>query len=115
MIEDVFAELRGQFHENTRARISEIRVLVARLRSDQDDRDAITLIHRHFHGLAGLGGTYGHSAISAAGDQGEDLCLAGSFSPPVLDRFDELLGVIERDLDSAGEPPTSGPAEPERF
>ena len=70
-VDELLAELRERFRETAASRLEEMRALIARLQIHRDDRDALDRLSRHFHGMAGLGATYGYPAISELGDAGE--------------------------------------------
>jgi len=50
-------ELREHFRESARPRIAEMETLIAALQRDARDVRALEKLARHFHALAGLGGT----------------------------------------------------------
>lgn len=76
MNEELMAELAQQFCANTLERLDKMRTLLARLDGDRANRATLTELHRHFHGLAGLGGTYGFPLISEIGADAEEACEA---------------------------------------
>lgn len=76
MNDELMAELAQQFRANTLERLDKMRTLLARLDGDRANRATLTELHRHFHGLAGLGGTYGFPLISEIGADAEEACDA---------------------------------------
>ncbi|MGK2859219.1 MAG: Hpt domain-containing protein [Thermoanaerobaculia bacterium] len=76
MNEELMAELAQQFRASTLDRLDKMRTLLARLDGDRSSRTTLTELHRHFHGLAGLGGTYGFPLISEIGADAEEACDA---------------------------------------
>jgi chemotaxis protein histidine kinase CheA len=95
--DELLAELTEQFRANTRERLDAMRTLLARLESDRGNRESMTLIHRHFHGLAGLGGTYGFPLISEIAADAEEACesLAAPETPD-----DDFLSMLARTIDA---------------
>lgn len=79
-IADAFDELRGLFRETTRARLEEMTRCVDALETDPADRDALRKLARHFHGLAGLGTTYGYARISELGELAEMQISTGTMA-----------------------------------
>jgi chemotaxis protein histidine kinase CheA len=59
-----FEEMRRRFAERTTVRLNEISSLLEALAAGE--RDLLEQLYRHFHALAGLGGTYGFDAVSEA-------------------------------------------------
>ena len=88
--EDILRALRDEFRQNTRERLTEMHALLERLRTSPDS-ETLRDVERHFHGLAGLGGTYGYATITSLSQEGESMC--GSTAPPELD-FDRLSGIL---------------------
>jgi len=74
MNEDLLAELAQQFRANTLERLDTMRTLLARLDGDRSSPSTLTELHRHFHGLAGLGGTYGFPLVSEVAADAEEAC-----------------------------------------
>jgi hypothetical protein len=76
-------ELREYFLTGARSRVDEMRDLLARLTGDTHDAAAFELLGKHFHWMAGLGGTYGFARISKLGDEAEAAIIpmrrAGAF------------------------------------
>ena len=99
--EEILATLREEFRVNTRQRLDEM----ARLADEVAGGNASSCIdlRRHFHGLAGLGGTYGYNTVSEIGRAGEKLCQAledkdeGVTLDTVRDLVVRLREAIERD------------------
>jgi chemotaxis protein histidine kinase CheA len=74
MNDELMAELTEQFRVNTIERLDAMRALVARFETDRGNQETLTAIHRHFHGLAGLGGTYGFPLVSEIAADVETAC-----------------------------------------
>jgi len=93
--EDILRALREEFRENTRTRLVEMSGLIETLSSDPD-ADQLHSLERHFHGLAGLGGTYGYASVTAISREGEDACAHGASSPEAVDfaRLADILAII---------------------
>ena len=65
------AELRAYFVVSASKRLEQMGQLVARLDENAGDAEAMHELTRHFHAMAGMGGTYGFPRISQLGDEGE--------------------------------------------
>jgi diguanylate cyclase (GGDEF)-like protein len=65
--------LSGRFRETARIRLDEMTSLLARLDADPLDAESVRKLATHFHGLAGMGGTYGFPRVSVLGDEAEAL------------------------------------------
>ena len=103
MNEDLLSELAEQFRTHTLERLDTMRTLLARLEADRDNREILTAIHRHFHGLAGLGGTYGFPLISELGADAEETCESIGPAGVPDDAFVAMLGqTIERIAEETG-------------
>lgn len=76
MNEELMAELAEQFRASTIERLEAMRTLVAHYEVDRGNRTTLTALHRHFHGLAGLGGTYGFARVSEVAASAEEACEA---------------------------------------
>jgi len=104
MIDPLLQELRERFRETARVRLEEMRALVARLTLDRSDLGALERLATHFHGLTGMGGTYGFPRVSDLGAEAER-----SISPlmkrgrtpdeKTIERWDELIGEMASELD----------------
>ncbi len=103
--EDILSGLREEFRANTRERLAEMNDLVATI-DEALDLERVRVLERHFHGLAGLGGTYGYANVTALSREGEDICEDGASGTDSLDlrRLSEivsqLLAAIERTPDN---------------
>lgn len=92
-------QLRQRFVQNTLRRFEEIEALLRALRGG--DHEAIDPLYRHYHGLAGLGGSYGFNALSAHALTGERALDAARTKddtaelPPLLE---ELLTLMRSDI-----------------
>lgn len=64
-------DLRVRFRETSRIRLDEMAALVGALERNAADAESLQKLARHFHGLAGMGGTYGFPRVSALGDEAE--------------------------------------------
>jgi chemotaxis protein histidine kinase CheA len=84
MTDTLVEELRARFRQTARIRLDEMVSLLAQLEEEPSERAALERLASHFHGLAGMGGTYGFPRISTLGDEAEDSIaplLDGSRSP----------------------------------
>ncbi len=59
-------------------------------------RDAMDLLERQFHALAGTAGTYDHNAVSAAAFEGEEACADLDKSPLDSDSFKHLTFLVDQ-------------------
>jgi len=106
MSDPLLEELRGRFRETARVRVCDMAALLDQLESDPSDAAALRLLGRHFHGLAGMGGTYGFPRISVLGDEGESAILtltkdAGAPDAAAIAWWRELVREIDGELDAA--------------
>jgi chemotaxis protein histidine kinase CheA len=91
--DELLAELAVQFRASTIERLDKMRTQVARIESDRGDHATLTEIHRHFHGLAGLGGTYGFPLVSEIAADAEEACESiDAASRP----DDDFIAMLER-------------------
>ncbi|MFA6958261.1 MAG: Hpt domain-containing protein [Thermoanaerobaculia bacterium] len=88
---EFLAELAEQFRVSAIERLVVMRELVARFDANRADRETLVLIHRHFHGLAGLGGTYGFPRVSELAADVESACDDALAAAPADDAFIALL------------------------
>lgn len=90
--EDILRVLRNEFRDNTRGRLVEMSSILDQLRLEPDSV-RLRELERHFHGLAGLGGTYGYSSITSASREGETICEGGNPSTGAVD-YERLAGIL---------------------
>ncbi|HET7433547.1 MAG TPA: Hpt domain-containing protein [Thermoanaerobaculia bacterium] len=104
-MDELLNELRARFRETTASRLDEMRALVATLQIHRDDADALDRLSRHFHGMAGLGATYGYPAISELGDAGEatSIPLVRRAATPSDANVASWLALIEQMTDALRE------------
>ena len=114
MSEIIVEDLRARFRETSRVRIDEMTLLLAALERDPRDAVALQKLAKHFHGLAGMGGTYGFPRVSELGDEAEGelipLVRKGAAEPSAIARWKEIVQEISRELRGAGVPPAVPPA-----
>ncbi len=97
-------DLRVRFRETTAIRLREMTSLLDVLDRDRSDLAALQLLARHFHALAGLGGTYGYPRVSELGDEGDQsmLPIVREGHVPAegtVARWRELVGEVTRAMD----------------
>lgn len=80
------AELRERFRAATIPRLAVMSALLDRLARDPADAEARRELTRHFHGLAGMGGTHGFPRVSELAEEAEE------------GRWREVVREIEREL-----------------
>ncbi|HEY0144191.1 MAG TPA: response regulator [Thermoanaerobaculia bacterium] len=95
--------LRIRFRTSTAARLAEMQALVEALTCDAGDRASLDALARHFHGLAGLGTTYGYPSISTLADEGEAIAVplsrrGGMPEAALIERWRELIAAIGAEL-----------------
>lgn len=102
MNDPLLAELQVHFRESTRTRIREMDESLAALERDGSDPAAKTILARHFHALAGMGGTYGFPSISTLGDEAEATMasIGGDVPAGTLRRWREIVREVEKEIES---------------
>jgi chemotaxis protein histidine kinase CheA len=99
MTDALLQELRGRFRETARIRLDEMKSLLAQLDADPRAADVLQRLATHFHGLAGMGATYGFPRVTELGDEAEALILPlvrreGTPDAPTLSRWREIVEEI---------------------
>ena len=117
MTDSLLGDLRARFRETSRVRIEEMALLVAALERDRDDAASLQKLAKHFHGLAGMGGTYGFPLVSRLGDEAEAAILpfVKRGTPPdaaLIARWKALIAEIAAELWSGGREPAIPQAAP---
>ena len=103
-------DLRTRFRETSRIRLAEMASLLGALERDATDAQSLHKLATHFHGLAGMGGTYGFPRVSELGDEAEGqlLPLVRKGVAPQrssIARWREIVADIETELRATGTPP----------
>jgi diguanylate cyclase (GGDEF)-like protein len=116
----LLGDLRGRFRETSRIRLDEMAALLAALERDPRDAQSQQKLAKHFHGLAGMGGTYGFPRVSELGDEAEGELLplvkkGAPAKPASIARWREILTVIRAELDSERLPPAPRAPGPRPF
>ena len=95
--ENQFQELKQQFIFRSRERLAAIENLLEQMQYRPGDFDLLRQIMKHFHWLAGSGGTYGFDEITQWGTYGEELCeyLLKLQVPVKSEDRDKLLSAFE--------------------
>lgn len=91
--EDILRALRDEFRENTRARLTEMSSILDEL-ARVPDPARLRELERHFHGLAGLGGTYGYQSVTTLSREGEDLCGDALDTPGTAADLTRLTDIV---------------------
>jgi HPt (histidine-containing phosphotransfer) domain-containing protein len=91
-------DLAVRFRDRSRRRVEEMASLL--------DRQDIAGLAHHFHGLAGLGATYGFAEVSRLGDEGEGILIAirketRPATPKELETLRTLIEELRRALTPA--------------
>jgi CheY-like chemotaxis protein len=99
-------ELRARFRSTTEVRLLDVARLLDALEEDATNGDALQRLARHFHALAGLGGTYGYPRVSEFGDELE-ASIPKNAAParPVIARWRALIAEVERELEATHDVP----------
>ena len=105
-------ELRGRFRDTSRARVLAMAALLDELERNPADANALRQLGKHFHGLAGAGGTYGFPRVSELGDEAEGEILpmvrnAKAATAEQVVHWRDILRSIEQDLWSGGLQPVA--------
>ncbi|HVE70481.1 MAG TPA: diguanylate cyclase [Thermoanaerobaculia bacterium] len=108
MSDSLLADLRDRFRDGARTRLVEMRVLLGCLERDDADPAALQQLAKHFHALAGMGGTYGFPRVSELGDRGEAEILplvkrGGAASDTMIAHWWQLVDAIGREIEKSGE------------
>lgn len=103
MSDALMQSLRVRFRETAAERMREMNAQLEVLELDPHDAATVQRLARHFHGLAGLGATYGYPAVSELADEGEAtiLPLAKSGVPPpsaLVARWRTLVASMQQEI-----------------
>jgi len=117
MSSSLLDDLHSRFREAARVRVHEMAALLAALERDPHDAESLQGLAKHFHGLAGMGGTCGFPRVSELGDDVESemlrLSRAGALpDAAVIARWKAITAAIARELESAAVSPFVGPPPP---
>jgi chemotaxis protein histidine kinase CheA len=95
-------ELRVRFRSTTEVRLTDVARLLDALEDDPANADALERLTRHFHALAGLGGTYGFPRISELGDEAEgSIPRAAAPTRELVMRWRALIAEVTRELEGS--------------
>lgn len=100
--------LRVRFRETAAERMREMTAQLTMIESNPHDAPSVQHLARHFHGLAGLGATYGYPRVSELADEGEAtiLPLAKSGVPPpaaLVARWRTLVEAMQNEIVAEGD------------
>jgi diguanylate cyclase (GGDEF)-like protein len=120
MTDTPLGDLRGRFRETSRIRLDEMASLLDALARDPRDAESLRKLAKHFHGLAGMGGTYGFPRVSELGDEAEGdlLPLVGKGGVPdaaSIARWKAMVAEIRVELDVSLAPPAHSAPRPRPF
>ena len=104
MTDLLLGDLRLRFRATTEVRLQDVARLLDTLEKNPADDDALQRLARHFHALAGLGGTYGYPRVSELGDEAES-SIAKKPSPELLSRWRECVAEVKRELEATHDAP----------
>lgn len=95
-VEEFLAGLRAGYKASVRARLATMAALLMALRGRPTDTASLRELRRHVHNLAGSGGTYGFTALTAAAQAGEIRleALLGAGTPLGAAHFVELTALL---------------------
>jgi diguanylate cyclase (GGDEF)-like protein len=107
MTDTLLEDLRGRFRETARIRLDEMAALLDALENDPRATEALQKLAKHFHGLAGMGGTYGFPRVSELGDEGEGAMLPllkNGATPDAasIAQWKSIVAEMEHELESDG-------------
>lgn len=117
MTDALLDDLRVRFRDSALVRVRAMAGLLEQMQRDPADAAALRLLGKHFHGLAGMGGTYGFRRVSEIGDEAEAVILPlvsrGEFpDAAAMARWREMVAEIEHELDTDDPPPPIPVARP---
>ena len=97
-VEHFLSGLRAGYRESVRERLAAMTALLAAARARPDDIAPLRELRRLVHNLAGSGGTYGFTVLTAAAQDGEHHleALLAAGRPPTDAEFAELEALPER-------------------
>lgn len=124
--DEEFEQLRTQFVRRTKAKIELATSQLASLSQTPEDSRTLQDLMRFFHGLAGVGTSFGFPRITAVAKEGELECMAlirGQAAPSAseIENWTRLLGALAHELDTSPVGPSpsaavgAGPRVPEIF
>jgi diguanylate cyclase (GGDEF)-like protein len=116
MSDTLLEDLRSRFRETARIRLDEVGELLGRAPTSE----AVQKLARHFHFMAGMGGTYGYGRVSTLGDEAEESILPlvkkGQLPDAVtFARWRELVEGMRAELLRPAKGPAVKPAAPLEF
>jgi chemotaxis protein histidine kinase CheA len=100
-----FQKLRAEFRGSLPAKLTRLRSLWARIDCEEPDADALEIVRRELHGMAGSAGSFGLPQVSTIAGAADE-CLAGlkDGSRPGGKRAARFRALLAR-LDKAAAPP----------
>jgi len=115
--EEQLAEFRGQFVRNSMERLDKIERSIDVLEHSPADKETLKTLFTHFHGLAGMGGTYGFDRVSEVSLRAEAACDEIQSSgqpvrPEELRALRSLTGEIRQAFQSGQPQPADEPEQP---
>jgi diguanylate cyclase (GGDEF)-like protein len=109
-IDRELADLRTNFIRNSARRLEDLSRFIDILAESPSDSPVLNDILREFHGLAGLGTTFGFAGVTSIARAAELECNAAlsdlAMVPEVLDRCRKAVEHIQRELTTGGAPDT---------
>lgn len=104
-VEEFMTGWRAGYKTSVRERLATMAALLAALRAQPAEIASLQEIRRHVHNLAGSGGTYGFTVLTAAAQAGElrvEALLAGGTKPTAADfaALTSLLAELETALNA---------------
>jgi HPt (histidine-containing phosphotransfer) domain-containing protein len=92
---------RREFASKVRLRLDEIADLLDRIETvGEGDEKAREALHRHFHFLAGAGGSYGFPSVSSLGGEGEETLQGEPRRELRIARLRELVARLRIEVSS---------------
>lgn len=109
MTDALLQNLRVRFRETARIRMQEMLAQLTAIETDPHDATAVRKLAHHFHGLAGLGATYGYPRVTELADEGEATILPLSKKAvpppsPLIARWRALVEAMAGEIVEEGDP-----------
>lgn len=102
-LDAMLAPIRQRFFSNLEVRILRLETAAVELQSNPEAADALEIVQRDCHKLAGVAPTLGFSNIGAlALDIETEVKIGRRMTPPVAEALEHLLTELERELETQG-------------
>ena len=95
----ILTSLRREFVANPRERLAEMSELVESLTTNPEPGQLADL-GRHFHSLAGLGGTYGFPIVTSLSFEAEEVCNRDTVSPASVEQLAAIITKLASEIEN---------------